>query len=300
VPAAGIYYHRGEDLGAIPDRLPVIAPLAGIIRESPRPQGPAGSNALLIDIGGGRLMRLSHMNYQFIAESAIAGAMVHGGEVLARTGSTWDGGPKQHNDPHLHWSLEHDGSQRNLFPTLVESYLRDYPDSALPIAGGYQLARVGEPIALDATRSIVRPGRQIVASTWVLHDGRVADGPLVPLTFFSPGLFTEELRLRLDNGEEFRDVLQVRVHASGTTGGFGGWIHHTPVRGITSDTPVVIWNRLQQSGPYMIDHGDGSQPAPFPPSHTHRFPRAGVYTLTASPAQGDGPRFKAVVTVGGR
>lgn len=298
VPASGVYYHRGEDLGAIPDRLEVIAPVAGVIRESPRPTGPAKSNALMIDVGHGYVMRLSHMNYPFIAERAVAGAAVTGGEVLARTGSTWNGAQNQHNDPHLHWSLHHAGAARNIYPTLVEAYLRDYPDAVLPVAGGYQLARVGEAIELDATRCIVRPGRRIVATTWVLHDGRTFDAPLVPLTYFKPGLYMEELRLRLDDGSEARDVLQVRVHATGTRGGIGGWIHHTPVRGITPQTEVTIWNRLSQSGAYVIDHGDGSAPVPFPASHTHRFPRAGVYTLTAKPASGDGTRFKAVVVVG--
>jgi murein DD-endopeptidase MepM/ murein hydrolase activator NlpD len=299
VPSGGIYYHRGEDLGAIPDLLPVIAPLPGIIRESPRPTGPVQSNALIIDVADDYLMRLSHTNYPFISERAIAGAAVQAGDVLARTGSTWNGGTNQHSDPHLHWSLNHAGAERNIFPTAVESYLRDYPDVALPIAGGYQLTRIGDEVQLDGSRSLTRPGHRIIGFTWVLHDGRMVDGPIAPLTYFSPGLFAEELRLRLDDGSDYRDVLQVRVHTTGTTGGIGGWIHHTPVRGITPTTPVTIWNRLQRDESYLIDHGDGSPPEAFPGSHIHRFPRVGTYTMTASPAQGDGPRFKAIVMVDG-
>src|SRR3546814_16843238 len=48
VPYNKLYYHRGEDYGAIPDKLDIIAPLDGEIMDTPLPDGDIASHALFL------------------------------------------------------------------------------------------------------------------------------------------------------------------------------------------------------------------------------------------------------------
>ncbi len=48
VPFNLLYYHRGEDFGAIPDLLDVVSPMDGTIISTPVPEGEKGSNSVVI------------------------------------------------------------------------------------------------------------------------------------------------------------------------------------------------------------------------------------------------------------
>lgn len=62
VPYNKLYYHRGEDYGAFPDRLDVVAPFAGTVTAAPGPAGDGKSNEIRIRNAAGITCRLSHMN----------------------------------------------------------------------------------------------------------------------------------------------------------------------------------------------------------------------------------------------
>src|SRR5690606_27752600 len=66
VPYNKHYYHRGEDYGAIPDKLDVIAPFSGRIATTPLPDGDEASNAIFIQNSQGIICRISHMNIETI------------------------------------------------------------------------------------------------------------------------------------------------------------------------------------------------------------------------------------------
>lgn len=108
VPHNGLYYHRGEDFGAIPDRLSVVAPFSGRILASPHRYGQAtDSNRILLSGDNGVIAMFSHMNYDSILPELRPGTHVSAGQLLGKTGNTWRGRPRQHSDPHLHFSFHH-------------------------------------------------------------------------------------------------------------------------------------------------------------------------------------------------
>ena len=280
VPYNQHYYHRGEDFGAIPDRLEVLASLDGVITRSPLPVGDGDSNGLEIRCRSGLKFEYYHMNTEGLVPQLTQGAAVKAGDLLGRTGMTWAGRKSQHNDPHLHWSVSVDGKRLASYPFLVEAYLRDHADPLLAVAGGYHYAIPGETVELDASRSLARPGRRLVRYQWRLHDGREIEGTRATLTAGPPGLFSEELRVSADDGSEDRDYAQLRVWNTNSPPRFAaGWFYHWPVRGARPGTPILFWNRLSgTTGPVEIDYGDGSQPIQIGQEVSHAYEKAGLYT----------------------
>lgn len=288
VPYNRHYYHRGEDFGAIPDRLEVLASVTGVVARSPLPNGDGRSNGLMIRDPAGLEISYSHMNTETILSHLTNTAPIRAGEAVGRTGMTWSGRKSQHNDPHLHWALSVDGKAIASYPFMVEAYLRDYPDPLLAVAGGYHYATPGDTVELDASRSVARPGRRIVRYQWRLHDGREIETAHAKLKVDRPGLFSEELRVFADDGSEDRDFAQLRVWDMHPGARFAaGWFYHYPVRGAKAGTPILFWNRLYgTTGPVEIDFGDGSPPVWIDQQATHAYNQAGHYTAAL---RGRGP-----------
>jgi murein DD-endopeptidase MepM/ murein hydrolase activator NlpD len=291
VPYNRFYYHRGEDFGAIPDRLPVVASLPGRVAGSPLPDGDGRSNSLSIQTPDGVTLRYAHMNIESIERGLTPGEPVAAGRVLGKTGMTWAGRKSQHADPHLHFGLSvadaaatGAGSPPPVllspYPLLVEAYLRDYPDAVLPVAGGYHFTVPGRRVVLDGSRSVPRVGRTIEAYRWRLPDGRTIEGPTAEVAFDRPGLYSAELSVTTDDGREDRDFAQVRVYDPARGRDIArGWFYYTPVRGIRPGTEVLFWNRLSRTvGPTRIDFGDGTPPQPIGAEARHAYARPGLYT----------------------
>jgi len=281
VPYNRLYYHRGEDFGAIPDRLEVAAPLSGEIAASPLPSGDGKSNSLAIRHASGAEVRLAHMNIETIDPHLTVGAHVEAGQAVGKTGCTWSGKRSQMSDPHLHVGLQVAGAVVSLYPAIVEAYLRAYGDAILAVAGGYHFAVPGDAVALDSSRSAARPGRKIAAFSWRLHDGSAAAGPLARIRYDRPGLYSEELIVRTDDGAEDRDFAQVRIFdpARGNRIAYG-WAYHSPVRGARPGDDVLFWNRLMGvTGPVKIDFGDGSPPQEIKAETRHAYARPGMHTV---------------------
>ena len=293
VPYNALYYHRGEDFGAIPDQLEVLALFSGRIIRTPLAHGRAtASNRLAIARPDGMVVVYGHMNYESLNPALVLGAEVAAGEWLGRTGETWNGARCQHQDPHLHIALHHadpppvgDGQFRlamNSLPMLVEAYFRDYPDTLLACAGGYRYGLPGDTLELDAACSLSRPGHEIVSWEWLLHDGTRQSGPSISVLYATPGLYTEELRIRSADGAEDRAYAQVRIYdpaASIGDTGFG-WFYHHPIRGLVPGREILFWNRLdpRSAAPVWVDFGDGTPPRPATSEFTHAYARPGLYT----------------------
>ncbi len=294
VPFNHLYYHRGEDFGAIPDRLQIIAPLDGTVTRSPLPTGDGKSNGLVITTPHGISYRIAHMNIESIATDLIAGASVTAGQPLAETGMTWDGRKSQTHDSHLHFQIDLDGEHPTAlspFPFLVEAYFRDYPDALLPIAGGYAFGTVGQPVLLDASRSLARPGRTIPSFRWNLHNGQTFSGSAGTIIYDRPGYYSEEILLTAD-GIIDRDYLQVRIYdptSKSPQDIASGWLHTFPCRPKVGE-PVLIWNRLINTSNVTLEPGDGSS-KPITSEATHTYTRPGLYWLTL---RGEGPNAEPV------
>ena len=284
VPYNKLYYHRGEDYGAIPNRLGVVAPFDGTVTATPGPAGDGKSNKIRIRNAVGITCRISHMNTETIRPAYPVGTAVAAGTVLARTGMTWDGRKSQEYDPHCHVELMHGDTKLASFPYLVEAYLRDYPDPVLAVAGGYAFTLAGRAVVLDGSRSLARPGGRTGRHTWKLHDGRVVAGERVTVPYDRPGLYTQELMVTGPGGGADRDFVQVRVYEEGRGRDIAyGWAYHAPVRSIRPGTPVLLWNRLLDvQTPVTVDFGDGTPPETIGRETTHAYRATGRYVVTFS------------------
>lgn len=308
VPYNSLYYHRGEDYGAIPDLLEVIAPWDGTIKQSPPPEGDGASNGLVIQHANGTEVRFGHMNTEHLTPAATTGRHVTRGTVLGRTGCTWSGRKSQINDPHLHVGFRRGETQFNPFPFFTDAYFRDYPDSLIPVAGGYSFTIPGRPVRLDATRSLVRPGKRLTHFCWQLQDGRRIENPVAETVYNHPGLYSEMLTVTADDGSVDIDFLQVRVYDPARGHNFArGWIHMSPGRGLHAGMKALFWNRLRAVEDAVLDFGDGSPEVPFGESAglaaEHAYTQPGLYIVTAT---GHGPdnepatvRLRVIVDVNG-
>jgi hypothetical protein len=293
VPYNLLYYHRGEDYGAIPDRLDVLAVRAGVVVQSPHSR-PQSSNGITILCDDRMAVSYYHMNLESIRLDLLNGTRVAAGEIIAKTGETWDGRKCQDLDPHLHVEFEQvrpgvipGEARENLFSPysfLVAAYLRQYPDRVLAQAGGHSFSLPGEPLWLDGSRSLARPGEEISSYAWHLADGRIQSGQRVEVCYSKPGLYAEELRVTSASGAEDRDYALVRVYEPGATPLGWGFCYHSPPRGIRPGTDVLFWNRLlaNVSGPVRIDFGDGDFEEAVGRETHHAYRRPGIYTSCLS------------------
>lgn len=292
VPYNQLYYHRGEDYGAIPDLLPVVAPFDGVVTKSPLPAGDGASNGLVIEGAAGLEVRFGHMNIEEMLPAAVVGKQVVAGMPLGRTGSTWSGRRSQTHDPHLHVGFRLNGMSINPFPFMMEAYFRSYPDSLIANAGGYAFALPGGSVRLDGSRSLARPGRRIVSYHWELHDGQTVEGCEAGVSYEAPGLYSEKLTVVADDGSSDCDFLQVRVFDR-TRGReiATGWLYTYPGRGAQAGKPLLFWNRLRKVEELSFDAGDGAPLRPFTAELEHVYREPGSYTVTA---HGRGPGSEPV------
>lgn len=292
VPYNLLYYHRGEDFGAIPDKMGIVAPFDGKIVGTPLPKGDGKSNGLILEAPNGLQCRLAHMNIESVDPRLAVDVDVRAGERLAQTGCTWDGKRSQYNDPHLHCQLNWKGHPLGSFPFLMEAYFRTYDDALVALAGGHQFALPKESVVLDGSRSLARLGRKIVSWTWKLHDGRMVDGARTDVVFDQPGLYAEELIVKTEDGSEDRDAVHVRVYDTKRGGNMAvGWIHYWPSRDVFPDTPVLFCNATGNVKNARIDFGDGSGMVSIAREIQHAYAKPGLFTVTLS---GTGPADEPV------
>lgn len=282
VPFNLLYYHRGEDYGAIPDLLDVVSSVDGKIISTPVPDGPKRSNGVVIENPEGITFRYAHMNFETIVKENTVGKEIKAGDLLGKTGMTWNGFKSQHQDPHLHVELSVKEVDVNSFPYIMEAYLRKYTDKVIAIAGGYRFAVPGEKVELDASRSFDRNKLPLKSVQWKLSNGTIESNPLISITYNEPGIYSEELIVETEAGDTDRDFLYVTVYdTSGVNKTASGWAYYYPVRCIKAGDEVIFWNRLAGTiSDVMIDYGDDSSPEIIGTEAKHIFQKPGKYIIT--------------------
>lgn len=280
VPGGAVYYHHGEDYGAVPDQYHVQALLDGEVAATPLPNGDGQSNEIVVNVTPQFSYRLSHMNTSHVRPEVQLGARVEKGQLLAKTGATYQGEPKQ-NNPHLHVNFVYDGEAVSTYPYMVEAYLNEYPENILAVAGGYNYVIAGDSLELDASRSIARKGHKISSYTWKLHDGRTTKGAKTTLTYDKPGTYTEELIIKSPSGEEDRDYLQVYVfNTEKQPNDFLGYFYPMKVRDLKVGDEVILWCINKVKEPVLVDFGDGSAAIKAGMLTKHVYKKPGFYTVT--------------------
>jgi murein DD-endopeptidase MepM/ murein hydrolase activator NlpD/plastocyanin len=288
VPYNLLYYHRGDDFGAIPDHLEVVAILDGTVTTTP---GSTAKGSNVVSIAGDEQadkhtlsVRYAHMNIETIDPLLQPGTHVKAGQVIGKTGCTWEGWHSQWADPHLHISFQLDGVTISPYPFLVEAYLRDYSDSLMAVAGGYHFTDLESPVVLDGTRTVVRDSSEQVHYTWHLHTGEICQGSIAHIRYLLPGQYAEELVVQTSSGYEDRDYAHVRVYEKKQTHQDElayGWVYAYPVRGIAPGTSVLFWNRLlHMHKPVLVDFGDSTPKAEIDEETTHTYAQPGIFTVS--------------------
>ncbi len=280
VPFNQIYYHRGEDYGAIPNKLTVVSPISGTVIASPLPSGDGKSNSIIIEDERGLAWRLTHLDIESVKPQYPVGTKVKTGTEIAKTGMTWDGRKSQHADPHLHVDIRIDGIKVGTFPYLMEAYQRKYKDPVVAIAGGYRFTVPGEEIELDATRSLTYK-KSKVSYSWKLSNGKVANTAKTTMIYSEPGLYAEELIVKNKNGSVDRDFLYVRVYDLSRKNNIAmGWAYYYPIRNIKTGDKILFWNRLNRTtSDVKINFGDNDNWSVINSETTYSYSKPGRYVV---------------------
>ncbi len=299
VHQGALYYHRGEDMGMIPDRGAALAITDAIVKTNPAPHGDGRSNGFVISDATGLTYRYAHMNSPNIRVNLEPGGPVAKGEKIGLTGETWNGKPQQ-VDPHLHLGIEDaEGRRRNSYPLIVAAYQSAWPRESLPVAGGWRHLWAGEEIELDASLSIPAIGRRIVSHEWTFTDGSRASGAKVRRQYARPGVYAEQLTVVDSKGYTAVDFVEVFVHdRSAADAPPNGWVNYFPVRGIKPEIDVEFLSHASRMKNVTIDFGDGTS-SQHKNRLFHRYRRPGTYVVTLSgESAGAGPgTFRLAVIV---
>lgn len=290
VNQAKLYYHRGEDMGMIPDKEKCLAMTDLEVVKVPGPNGDGGSNGVVLKNSAGYTVRYAHMNAPNILPSLQPGVKVTGGSTLGLTGNTWQGKPV--SDPHLHVDLHDPASEtlRHSFPLMAAAYRASFPREPLPIAGGWRHLYAGESIELDGSLSLAANGRTLRSFQWRFTDGTKAKGKTVTRRYDTPGTYSEQLTVTDDKGKSDSDFVEVFVLPKEPKKGPPfAWINYYPVRAIKPGTEVAFLTRFSNLKDLTIDFGDG-QSVPWALNTTHRYQKAGIYLVTVKGQDaGSGP-----------
>lgn len=286
-----VYYHRGEDLGMIPDIEQALAMEPCKVVKRPGPGGDGASNSVVLEDSDGFTFRYAHMNAPNILAALQPGVRLAQGQPLGLTGNTWRGHPV--SDPHLHVEM-HDAANpaafRNTFPIFVAAYRHSYPGELLPIAGGWRHLFAGESLTLDGSHSLAGARRAIQSYAWRFTDGSRASGPTVRRSYHQPGTYSEQLTVTDDQGRRDSDFVEIFV-LSRDQKQMPPYaiIDYYPIRGIRPGTEVRFLVHYSHMRDVKIDFGDGTI-VPYALDTTHRFERPGTHVVTVSGADsGSGP-----------
>ncbi len=290
VNQAKLYFHRGEDMGMIPDRDLAVAMADVEVAIVPGSSGDGASNTIVLKSDAGFSLRYAHLNAPHIFPGLEPGVTLTSGAPLGLTGNTWSGRPVR--DPHLHVALEDNVTQgcRNTFPLMVAAYRASYPGEPLPVAGGWRHLYANESIQLDGSMSLAGDGRTLRLFEWQFTDGERAKGHAVTRRYTKPGTYSEQLKVTDDQGTSDIDFVEVFVLSKNQSKSPPfAMINFFPVRGIHPGTEIEFLTRFSNMKDVSIDFGDGRN-VPWAEHLKHRYEKSGAYVVTVRGADdGAGP-----------
>ena len=216
-PGSRVYHHYGMDIGGHDKAVPVVAAHSGevVVRgdEKAPDYGDEGGatryDRVVVRDEAGWYYLYSHLD--MISPGIELGGHVEAGDSIGALGKEGASGGWSH----LHFGMtspQPSGryGQVEGYPFLVEAYLRAHPGVLLACARPHCAAAVGEPVALDGSRSIC-DGGEITAYRWTLHDGEVVDGVRAEKVYSKEGMYSEMLTVTDRRGETDVDFCVVQV-----------------------------------------------------------------------------------------
>ncbi len=265
-----IYYHSGLDIGGAEGLVDVLAATGGLVISSgtdvlpgyaETPVRPRYDVVYLLD-DRGWYYRYSHM--QSIDPAIRPGRTVKIGQPLGVLGKEGGSGGWSHlhfeivsRQPSGQW-----GTQEG-YAFLWEAYRRQHDPALIAVARPHRLARTGDAVELDGSRSWSRSG-PIARFGWTFTDGRTATGPKVERTYEHPGHYSEILEVQDDQGNVAYDFAVVQVLDRGHPDRVPPSIQaaYAPTTNIKPGDPITFKVRTFRTtdGQETWDFGDGSPP----------------------------------------
>ncbi|MFM8275223.1 MAG: PKD domain-containing protein [Gemmata sp.] len=305
-----IYYHYGLDIGGAEGLVEVTAATDGEVMSSGRgvaagaepPVKPRYDVVYLRDARGW-YYRYSHLHT--IDPAMKVGAKVKMGQKVGLLGKEGGSGGWSHlhfditaKQPSGKWGIVEG------YAFLWEAYRTEYDPKLQAVARPHQLAKVGEKVTLDGSRSWAADAGKKTFE-WTLTDGKTATGARAEQTYAKPGVYSEVLKFTDGAGRVDYDFAVVNVLDPNAPDKLPPSIHaaYHPTTGIKPGDTVTFLVRTFRTieGKETWDFGDRSpkvevrsdgnavQLAKDGYARTaHTYEKAGHYLVSVSRTNGRG------------
>ncbi len=211
-----IYYHSGLDFGGAERLIEVVSATDGLVVCSGQqvlegynaePVMPRYDVVYILDERGW-YYRYSHL---YEIDGAIrTGRRIKAGEKVGLLGKEGGSGGWSH----LHFEIVSRqqsgrwGTQAS-YAFVWEAYIREYRPKVLAVARPHRLAKVGEEVVLDGSKSWCAGGE--LSYEWALSDGTRASGATVKKNYDEVGTYSEILKVSDSAGNTSYDFCKVQV-----------------------------------------------------------------------------------------
>jgi murein DD-endopeptidase MepM/ murein hydrolase activator NlpD len=263
-----IYYHNGLDIGGAEGLVEVVAATDGVVVSSGTARLPGHDDSpvrtrydvVYVLDGRGWYYRYSHM--KTIDPAITPGAAVRMGQRIGILGKEGGSGGWSH----LHFEIRSRqpsgrwGTQEG-YAFLWQAYLREHRPELVAVARPHHLARTGDTVTLDGSKSWSRSG-PIERFEWTFGDGTTASGPRVARSYDRAGSYSEALKVTDRAGRVAYDFAVVQVLDRADPEVLPPTIHaaYSPTFGIRAGEPVTFKVRTFRTtdGQEIWDFGDGT------------------------------------------
>ena len=212
-----IYYHYGLDIGGAEGMVDLLAATDGLVvaagEEQLKDLGDAPVSprydVIYLRDARGWYNRYSHL--LAIDPAVVPGARVRLGQKIGVLGKEGGSGGWSHlhfditsRQPSGKWGIQEG------YVFLWEAYLWEHQPAVIAVARPHHVARTGEEVTLDGTRSWSADGEPL-RFEWRFHDGSTASTATVERTYEKPGEYSEILKVMDSAGNAAYDFAVVQV-----------------------------------------------------------------------------------------
>lgn len=268
-----IYYHYGVDLGGSDGMEDVLTTTDGTVVD-------ASGNTIGIRDAQGWIHYYDHLKGLVVSSGQKVTTGQKIGILGGAAGESGSGGWS-----HLHYSVYVNGASEYAYPYLWEAYVMSRQPKVIAVARPHYLAKVGEAVTLDGSRSKSFSGN-INSFDWTFTDGGKAAGETTTKTYDRVGTFSETLKVTDSQGNKAYDFEVVQI--IGDDGSLPHTIHanFTPTMDVKTGQPLTFKAKIFRTGETTKewDFGDGSEKSTSTGSDydtmTHTYKSAGDFIVT--------------------
>jgi hypothetical protein len=265
-----IGYHSTHDFGGAEAMEEIFSATDGLIVSSKSEvlegykdlPGDVRPDVVWVVDGRGWYIRYSHLNS--IEPEIAIGSTIKMGQKIGYMGKQGGSG----GWVHLHFGVHYKNPETSVWevedaiPYLWEAYVRQYKPSVMAIARPRLLARTGDEVTFDGSRSLSLSG-DIVSYQWTFTDGTTQTGPVQKRSYTKAGEYSEILKVTDLKGNVDFDFTYVQVYDRDSTAKRIPTIHPVfyPTLNLKPGDPVTFLVRTfgSDTGDEVWDFGDGSE-----------------------------------------